>query len=126
MRRLLKHQLRFAQLLDASKGLIKMSHFNQILVLDEILSYISEEIGNPQGALRIVEKILDDVEGLRIFPNMGAPLSSVAAVESAYRFLVSGQYMIFYQTAEGKVYVDRILYGRRDYLRILFGETRKE
>ena len=94
--------------------------------LEEILSYISGEIGNPQGALRIVEKILDDIEGLRAFPRMGTPLSSVAAVESEYRFLLSGQYMTFYRTAGETVFVDRILYGRRDYLRILFGETQKE
>ena len=30
--------------------------------------------------------------------------------------------MIFYCVNERNIYVDRILYGRRDYLRILFGD----
>ena len=31
--------------------------------------------------------------------------------------------MTFYRVCGSDVYVDRVLYGRRDYLRLLFGET---
>lgn len=53
----------------------------------------------------------------------GASLSSIVDVKSDYRFLVSGQYFVFYRVCEKDVYVDRVLYGRRNYLRALFGET---
>jgi len=52
---------------------------------------------------------------------IGTPLISVAEVDSDYRFLVSGKYMVFYRVTGKDIYVDRILYGRRDYLRILLG-----
>ena len=47
-------------------------------------------------------------------------------MESDYRFLVSGNYLSFYRTYGNEVYVDRILYARRDYMRILFGDITTE
>ena len=41
-------------------------------------------------------------------------------IESDYRFLTSENYMVFYRVNGQDVYIDRVLYGRRDYLRILF------
>ncbi len=87
--------------------------------LDEIYDYILTDLGNPGAAGRTVYAILDTLDALREFPLMGTPLSSVARVESDYRFLVSGSYMAFYRPGTGHVYIDRVLYGRRDYLRIL-------
>ena len=45
---------------------------------------------------------------------------------AAYRYLVCGSYMVFYHIHIEEVMVDRILYGRRDYLSILFGEELTE
>lgn len=53
----------------------------------------------------------------------GTPLSSVADIESDYRFIVSGNYLVFYRAYGKDVYIDRVLYGRRDYMRILFGDV---
>lgn len=91
--------------------------------LDEIWDYIVTDLCNVSAAERVVSGILDAVEQLEVFSEMGAPLASVADVDSDYRFLVSGNYLIFYRVSGMDVYVDRILYGRRDYLRILLGET---
>ena len=93
--------------------------------LDEIWDYIATELQNTPAAVRIVNAIMDSVDQLIDFAEMGAPLSSIANVESDYRFLVHGNYQPF--TAQGdEVYVDRVLYGRRDYLRILFGDVLEE
>lgn len=35
-------------------------------------------------------------------------------------FFVSGNYITFYRVNIHEVYIDRILYGKRNYLRILF------
>ena len=91
--------------------------------LDEIKAYISEELENSSAALSTVGRITDSIRILRNHAMAGAPLSSVADVDSDYRFLVSGNYMVFYRASGSEVYVDRILYGRRDYLRVLFGDT---
>ena len=90
--------------------------------LTEIKAYISEELENPTAALSTVGRITKSIRILKNHAMAGAPLSSVANVDNDYRFLVSGNYMVFYRAIGSEVYVDRILYGRRDYLRVLFGD----
>ncbi|WP_312942543.1 type II toxin-antitoxin system RelE/ParE family toxin [Oscillibacter sp.] len=90
--------------------------------LTEIKAYISEELENPTAALSTVGRITKSIRILINHAMAGAPLSSVANVDNDYRFLVSGNYMVFYRVIGSEVYVDRILYGRRDYLRVLFGD----
>ena len=63
---------------------------------------------------------------LREHAYIGAPLSFIADNKEDYRFLVSGSYMVFYRVNGQDVYVDRVLYGRRDYLNVLFRELPEE
>lgn len=91
--------------------------------LEEIKVYIAEDLENPKAALATVSRITKNLRILRTHAFAGPPLSSIADVESDYRFLVSGKYLVFYRAYGNTVYVDRILYGRRDYLRILFGDV---
>ncbi len=87
--------------------------------LDEIWEYIAFELCNPQAAENTVNKIMDTVDELENFSEIGTLLSSVTDIESDYRFLTSANYMVFYRVNGLDVYIDRVLYGRRDYLRIL-------
>lgn len=91
--------------------------------MDNIWDYIVHELQNPSAAKRVVNKIMEAVHQLEIFPEMDPSLSAIADEISDYRFLVSENYMIFYRLHGVDVYIDRVLYGRRDYLRILFGNT---
>lgn len=88
--------------------------------LDDIWRSIREELGNARSARKIVYGIMDSAERLREFSELGPRLSSITGVESEYRFLVCGEYIVFYRKEDKGVFVDRVLYGRRDYLRILF------
>lgn len=89
--------------------------------LNEIWDHIMLDFDNPKSAARLIDEIQDHIDRLETFPEMGARLSSIADVISDYRFLVIGKYMAFYRVSGGYIYIDRILYGRRNYLRILFG-----
>lgn len=89
--------------------------------LENIKEYISETLCNPIAAQRTVKRIVDDYTLLKVSPFMGAPLSSKVAVKTDYRYLVSGNYIVFYKADENYVSIYRILYGRRDYIKILFG-----
>lgn len=88
--------------------------------LAEIKAYIEKELLNPSAALATVSRITKSLRILRTSAKAGALLSSIADVESDYRFLVSGNYLSFYRTYGHEVYVDRIHYARRDYMQILF------
>lgn len=90
--------------------------------LADIKAYITKELENPQAALATVTRITKTIRILREHPLIGKLLSATADVEVDYRFLVSGNYRIFYRAVGEDVYVDRILYGRREYLRVLFGD----
>lgn len=94
--------------------------------LDEIWDAIAGERQNPSAAERVIRRLLDTAERLESFSGMGAPLSSITGMESDVRFLVSGSYLLFYRAVENDVYIDRILYGHRDYLRLLFKDQLHE
>ena len=90
--------------------------------LEDIWDYIEADLCNPAAAQRTVNRILDAVDQLESFSGLGASLSSITDADTDYRYLVTGNYLTFYRVFGKDVYVDRILYGRRDYLRILFGD----
>ncbi len=94
--------------------------------LDEIRDYITSELDNPVAANNTIHHILDKIDGLRDFSETGTPLSSVVEIDSEFRFLFSGNYLIFYHVNDLDVYIDRVLYKRRNYLRVLFAETTKD
>lgn len=91
--------------------------------MDDIWDYIVSELQNPTAAEQVVNSIMDTIDGLEAFAEIGTPLSSVLHIDTEYRFLVSGKYLIFYRAQGTDVYIDRVIYGRRDYLRILFDDT---
>ncbi|MFQ9908245.1 MAG: type II toxin-antitoxin system RelE/ParE family toxin [Acutalibacter sp.] len=90
--------------------------------LAEIKQYIAEDLDSPSAAAQTVKAILKGIARLKEQSRIGAPLSSIVPVESEYRFLVYGKYLTFYRVVAQDVYIDRILYGRRNYLAVLFGE----
>lgn len=90
--------------------------------LQQTKAYIIEELCNEQAAVNTVAKITKRIRMLADFPESGAPFSSVIDIETDYRFFVCGNYTAFYRVENSIVYIVRILYGRRDFVRILFGE----
>ena len=94
--------------------------------LTEIKRYITEDLNSPIAAINTITKITKKIRNLEQFPEMGAKLSSIIDVITDYRFLVCENYIAFYRTDGDDVYIVRILYGRRDYVKILFGELPKD
>jgi addiction module RelE/StbE family toxin len=92
----------------------------------EIREYISGELCNPQAAINVLSIVIKRIRELIEFPLAGASLASVIDIETGYRFLVCGQYTAFYRYENETVYVDRVLYGKRDFMRILFGDVVEE
>ena len=90
--------------------------------LDAIWDFYLDEYQNMDAAVKIIDQITDDIDRLADFPELGPPLSSIADVESNYRFLVSSNYLSFYRVDGNDISIDRVLYGRRDYLSILLGD----
>jgi plasmid stabilization system protein ParE len=73
-----------------------------------------------------LNKIQNVINPLADFPSIGKPLSAIYDDADDYRFLVCGKYLAFYHVLPDKVCIDRILYGKQDYIKILFGELPEE
>ena len=88
--------------------------------LEEIKSYIQDDLENDIAAANTLKKIFDRILELESFPKMGALLNSVTNTDNSYRYLLCNNYTAFYRIEKDSVYIVCVLYGRRDYLRILF------
>ncbi len=89
--------------------------------LEGIKSYIIDELLNESSANKIVSNIIEKIRVLTDFPEIGAPLSSIVDIETIYRYLVCGSYIAFYRYEKDTVFIIRVLYARRNFVRILFG-----
>ena len=87
--------------------------------LDEIRDYISNELCNSAAASETVNAILDDAETLEEFPLIGHAVEGLPLMADEYRFLPVRNYLVFYRVMAEGVFVDRILYKKRDYLPLL-------
>ena len=90
--------------------------------LKDIKSYIEKDLLNPTAANNVIKRIIDDYSCLEDSPYMGLLLSAKVPFDTDYRFIVSGSYLVSYKVDGDYVSIYRILYGRRDYLRIIFND----
>ncbi len=91
--------------------------------LEDIRAYIGEELQNETAAENIVKLIVKQIRILERNPLIGGPLSARINIETNYRYLVCKKYLVFYYVDKTNVYVSRVIYGKRDYVKILFGNS---
>ncbi len=94
--------------------------------MKEIKAYITDELCSERAATHTIEKILQRIRQLALLPESGAPLSSIISLAVPYRFLVCGHYTAFYKVEGNEVHIIRVLYGRRNFMQMLFGKSYDE
>ena len=87
--------------------------------LDEIKAYIESELGSPKAANEKVLEILDAIENLSVFPEIGPSLKGKIDSLARYRSLSVSGCLVFYRIEVKRVLVIRILNSRMDNLRVL-------
>lgn len=90
--------------------------------MHDIGDYIRDELQNPGAALHMIQRFRKTIEPLRDYPEMGTLLPNTLNLSTQYRYVICGNYLIFYHTEDDTVYVDRVIYARRDYMALLFGD----
>ncbi|MEY8438165.1 type II toxin-antitoxin system RelE/ParE family toxin [Anaerotruncus colihominis] len=88
--------------------------------LRDIAAYHLLNVG-PQSARKITDRILDAIDKLEDFPEMGAKLLGKRL--DGYRMLVVGHYLCFYHIDGDTVYVSHIVHRSTDYIKKLFPEN---
>lgn len=96
-------------------------HYSEVALadLDDIWGYISFELMNPDAAFNTVNGIMDVIDRLSEYPLSGTPLNTLLDIESGYRFVIYRNYLAFYHLEDSAVYIDRVLYEGRDFIKAL-------
>ena len=67
---------------------------------------------------KYIDDLLDKIESKSEFPLSGSPLY-YEELFTGYRFITFKAYLVFYHVEGKEILVDRILYGKSDYIRRL-------
>ena len=90
----------------------------------EIKRYIGHTLRNPTATEHISKAILDACSSLKTFPKMGVSIEGRTGFETDLRMLVCENWIAIYRIESDSdvVSIARIIDGRQDYMRILFGD----
>ena len=92
--------------------------------IQEIRRYIKHTLRNPTAAARISKAILDACSSLKAFPKMGVSIEGGTGFKTDLRMLACENWIAVYRVEPDSdvVSIARIIDGRQDYMRILFGD----
>lgn len=88
--------------------------------LKTIAMYHKIQVGSA-SAKKITDKLLDKIDLLGSFPDIGAEVASKRISSAEFRMLVVGEYLCFYARQQKTVVVHHIVHGSTNYIRNLFG-----
>ena len=91
--------------------------------LDKIWEWIAVENEEPASASSTIDAILDRIDDVATFPNSAPPLDTVCQIHSSWRFVSARGYMAFFRVGRTRLYVDRILSSKSDFLRVLLDSS---
>ena len=77
--------------------------------LERLRAYIEPK--NPHAARRVAAELLDGIENLAVFPELGLPVQR-APNPKLIRDLFVGNYTIRYKRSEGSITILRIWHGK--------------
>lgn len=83
--------------------------------LDEILSYISIELSNPDAASGFIKDLQTVIDSICAIPKIGRIVENEFLPDREVRKSLVGNYILYYLPDTNKkiIYILRILYGRR-------------
>lgn len=87
--------------------------------LDRVWAEVCEASKEPEIATRYVNEMMDRISEKRGFPRSGSPLYYEGSF-TGYYFIVFKVYMAFYRVRDDQILVDRVVYGKSDYMRMIF------
>ena len=88
--------------------------------LDGIVSYIAVELSTPQAASDFVDKLKDNIDETRAFPESGSPVDNEFLQVENLRKKLIGNYIMCYlpDMREKIIYILRIVYGKQNITEI--------
>ena len=83
---------------------------------DEILNYITEELKNPDVAIKLGRKIFENIETICAYPETGMLVDNEYLSDKQVRRILVDNYIVYYKpiATDETVYILRIVYGYRN------------
>ena len=94
----------------------------------EVYRYIADELKNPVAAARRIALIDEKIQSLKENPARIPLVRDDYLASKGYRMIIAKNHLVFFIIREEikTVSVMRVLYGRRDWLRMLKAETEED
>lgn len=87
--------------------------------LRDIAAYHKFQVG-PISAARITDKLLDKIEMLGSFPDMGTNVPARRIRDAGFQMLIVDEYICFYRKEAERVIIYHIVHGSTNYIKNLF------
>lgn len=94
--------------------------------LEAAVDYIESEIASPMAARCLVDSVIEKAQLFADVPGAGTALRALNGIDTGYRYMVCGNWMVFLECDNGRALVVRVLYANSGYMRTLFGEIDSE
>lgn len=85
--------------------------------IDDIYQYVLNKSNDEDTAKKFVNELFDKTEILKKHAFVGRQLELIDNIVTQYRFIRYKGYLIFYRVDDKKVYIDRILNSKTDYVK---------
>lgn len=87
--------------------------------MEQIFQYISVELCNPTAALGQINDFAKAFDNVCAFPESCSRINNEYVKDKSLRKLVVNNYIAFYRVNNREVQVVRVLYGMRNYEKLL-------
>lgn len=89
--------------------------------IDDIVSYIVNVLKNPIAAKNLLTKIESSFDIISTNPFAFPLCNDKRLHDDGYRKITVKNYIVFYKVdeADDTVYIMRVIYGRRDYIKLI-------
>ena len=94
--------------------------------LSDIESIYRDLLFLPESGKKTISEIMDVCDSIGKFPEMGIDLESKFGYGKPYRYVIYRNYLLFYEIDHNDVMMLRLLDGRVDYMRVLFGNDHQD
>ncbi len=84
--------------------------------IKNIFQYVLNMSNDESTAKKFVNEMLDKIEILKKHAFVGRQLELIDNIVTQYRYIRYKDYLIFYRVDDKKVYIDRILSSKTDYV----------
>ncbi len=87
--------------------------------LQEIISYISNDLNAPIAALSLVDALYESISKLSEFPTMYREYYASRPLIDKYRIISVKNYIVLYIVKDNEVEIRRIIYAKMDYDKLI-------